>query len=222
MRRQLAAIAILFWGGAPALAHRLDEYLQGALLSVGKTSLQAQLTLTPGVAVFPIVIADIDTDKDGTISEAEQRAYAGRILTDLSLAIDGHRLTPQLSSIRFPAIDEMKDGNGEIQIEFHADLPPGGRNRRLDFENHHQSRIAAYQVNALVPRDRDIRIVKQSRNYLQSSYRLTYVQAGVQPGTVSAGLWSVDATWLGLVALLLSARFAWLWRRRGATVVHHT
>jgi hypothetical protein len=214
MKRKLAAAAILVLAGAPALAHRLDEYLQGALFSVEKSSLQAQLTLTPGVAIFPIVIVDIDTDRDGTISEAEQRAYAGRVLRDLSLAIDGHRLTPRLSSMRFPAIDDMKEGRGEIQIEFHADLPPGGRNRRLSFENHHESRIAAYQVNALVPRDPDIQIVKQTRNYLQSSYQLDYAQAGVQTHALSAALWSGDGTWLSLIALLLLARFAWLWRRR--------
>jgi hypothetical protein len=214
MKRQLAAAAILVLGAMPVPAHRLDEYLQGTLFSVEKTSLQAQITLTPGVAILPIVIADIDTDRDGTISEAEQRAYAGRVLRDLLLAIDGRRLTLQLSSMRFPTIDDMKEGRGEIQIEFHADFPPGDRNRKLTFENHHESRIAAYQVNALVPSDPDIRIVKQTRNYLQSTYQLDYAQSGARFRTLSAALWTGDGTWLGLVALLLSARFAWLWRRR--------
>ena len=215
MKRQLAAAAILVLAVTPALAHRLDEYLQGALLSVEKSSLQAQLTLTPGCGrILPIVIADIDTDEDGTISETEQRAYAGHVLRDLSLAIDGHRLTPELSRMRFPAIEEMKEGRGEIQIEFHAGLPPGGRTRRLTFENHHESRIAAYQVNSLVPRDPDIQIVKQNRNYLQSFYQLDYAQAGARFRTLSAALWSGDGTWLGLVALFLLARFACLWRRR--------
>jgi hypothetical protein len=214
MKRQLAAAAILVLGVSPSPAHRLDEYLQGALLSVEKSSLQVQLTLTPGVAILPIVIADIDADKDGTISESEQRAYVGHVLRDLSLAIDGHRLTPELSSMRFPAIEDMKEGRGEIQIEFHAGLPPGGRTRRLTFENHHESRIAAYQVNALVPRDPDIQIVKQNRNYLQSFYQLDYAQAGARFRTLSAALWSGDGTWLGLVALFLLARFACLWRRR--------
>ena len=52
-------------------------------------------------------------------------------------------------------------------------------NRRLIFENHHQSRIAAYLVNCLVPHDRDIRFVAQNRNQQQSFYQLDYVQAGV-------------------------------------------
>ena len=47
-----------------------------------KDRVQAQIRLTPGVAVFPIVLAKIDTDADGVISEAEQRAYAERVLGD--------------------------------------------------------------------------------------------------------------------------------------------
>jgi len=103
------------------------------------------------------------------ISETEQRAYAERVLHDLSIGIDSHRLTPQMLSMKFPTMDEMKDGLGEIQLEFKIDLPRGGRNRKLTFENHHQSRIAAYQVNCLLPRDPAIRIAAQERNYSQSS-----------------------------------------------------
>lgn len=210
MKGKLAAAVVFLLAGTPALAHRLDEYLQGTLISVEKGRLQAQMTLTPGVAVYPIVIAGIDTDADGVISETEQRVYAGRVLRDLSLTIDGHRLTPRLVSWEFPAIDEMKEGRGEIRIEFSAELPRNGPNRKLTLENHHQSRIAAYQVNCLVPRDPDIRIVAQNRNYSQSLYELDYVQAGVHSG------WSADQVWVGAVALLLFARFAFLWRRRAS------
>src|ERR1700722_11282660 len=123
MKRILPAAAILLLAGTPARAHRLDEYLQGTILSVEKNRMDAQITLTPGVAVFPLLIADIDTDGNGVISAAEQQAYVGRILRDLSLKIDGHSLAPRLLSMEFPAIAEMKEGRGEIHIEFDADLP---------------------------------------------------------------------------------------------------
>jgi len=213
MKPTLAAAAILLTA-TPALAHRLDEYLEATLVSVEKTRVQAQITLTPGVAVYPIVLADIDTNADGVISETEQRAYARRVLRELWLTIDGHPLTLQLLSRQFPPIEEMKDGRGQIQIEFSADLPFSGGNRKLVFENHHQSRIAAYQVNCLVPRDPTIRIVAQNRNYLQSFYQLEYVQAGVQPNSLLLASWSGDGGWLGIVALLLFGRFALLWRQR--------
>jgi hypothetical protein len=215
MKPTLSAIAILLLAAAPALAHRLDEYLQGTIVSVGKNRVDAQITLTPGVSVFPTLIADIDTDANGVISAAEQHAYADRILRDLSLKIDGQPLTPQLLSVQFPAIDEMKEGRGEIQLEFAADLPPGGSSRKLMIENRHESRIAAYQVNCLVPSDPGIRIVAQHRNYSQSHYELDYVQTGVRAAPIAFS-WPGAPKWLGTGALLLSAWLAVLWMQRAS------
>ena len=203
MRLVLAVTPILLLSAPFAVAHRLDEYLQGTILSVEKNRVDAQITLTPGVAVFPTLIKDMDVNADGAISEAEQRAYVETVLRDISLSIDGHPLTPHLVSARFPAIEEMKEGRGEIQIEFNADLPSGGPNRKLKFENRHKSRIAAYLVNALVPRDRDIRIVSQNRNYSQSQYEMDFNVAGAGPLRVgrkpleTAGL--LVAAWLVLL-----------------------
>ena len=52
--------------------------------------------------MFPFVIASIDKDGDGIISTREQRAYAERVLGDLSLELDGERLKLQLISASFP------------------------------------------------------------------------------------------------------------------------
>jgi len=211
--KPLLVAAILLSVPAPAIAHRLDEYLQETLLSLGKTRLQAELTLTPGVAVYPIVAADIDSNRDGVFSESEQRAYAGRVLRDLSLTIDGHPVTPRLVALRFPAVGEMKAGLGAIYIEFQADLPGGGPARQLVFENRHESRLGAYLVNCLVPQDPGIRIVSQNRNYSQSVYRLDYVQTGMR-SAAPPWEWSDGRLLPAGVALLLLARFAFLWRRR--------
>ena len=201
--------------GMPAVAHRLDEYLQATLISMEKDRVQAEIRLVPGVAVFPIVLAGIDTNGDGVISQAEQRAYAERVLRDLSLTMDGDRLRLQLVTAKFPGIPEMRDGMGEIQLELTADLPRSGPNRRLVFENHHQSRIGAYLVNCLVPRDPDIRITAQNRNYTQSFYQLDYVQAGVPADPLSIPWWGGGRLFLSAVALLLHTRFLLLWRRAG-------
>jgi hypothetical protein len=160
MTRTLAGVAaILLSLGVPISAHRLDEYLQATIISVEKGRVQASMRLIPGVAVSSIVISNIDTNGDGIISDAERQTYAERVLRDLAVSVDGHHLKLRLISADFPGIEEMKEGLGEIQMEFTADLPAGGSNRKLIFENHHQSRIAAYLVNCLIPRDRSIRIV---------------------------------------------------------------
>jgi hypothetical protein len=162
---------------APAGAHRLDEYLQAAILSVERDHVQGFMRLVPGVAVSASVISSIDTNGDGTLSEAERRAYALRVLRDLSLSIDGQHLALKLVSAQFPSLDEMRQGMGEIQLDFTAEMPRGGTNRKIIFENNHQSRIAAYLVNCLVPSDKGIRITGQDRNQSQSFYQLEFVQA---------------------------------------------
>jgi hypothetical protein len=213
MKSAWAAAALLL-AATPLPAHRLDEYLQGTILSVEKSRIQAQITLTPGAMVFPVLIPQIDADGDGAISDTEQRTYAQRVLRDLSLYIDGQPLSPKLVSARFPAVDEMREGRGEIQIAFAADLPPGGPNRKLALENRHQSKFAAYQVNCLVPSDRRIRITAQNRNYSQSIYELEYEETDASRALLSPGSWSGGSIWLSGVASLLFVRFAFLWRRR--------
>jgi hypothetical protein len=187
------------------MAHRLDEYLQAALISVEKGRVALEIRLTPGVAVLPAVLASVDTDGDGVISAAEQRAYAARVLRDLALTVDGERLPLRLVGMKFARIEEMKEGRGEIQFDVMGDVPAGNGNRRLVFENHHARALAAYLVNTLVPRDPAIRIAAQNRNYQQSWYQLDYEQAG--------GAAQVVAGWLGAVPLLLFARFTFLWWR---------
>lgn len=191
---------------ATCFAHRLDEYLQATQLSVEKDRVHAQIFLTPGVAVFPVVFAGIDTDADHVLSTAEQRAYAERVLSDLSLSVDGDPLRLRLVSAKFPAPEEMQQGLGEIAIDFQADLPVNGGNRTLTFENHHQQRIAAYLVNCLVSRDPDIRLGTQHRNDSQSSYSLDYVQTGA--GSTR------NLAILAAMILAFFARVAWLWRTR--------
>ena len=204
MRRAL----FLLLSASVASGHRLDEYLQATTFSIGKERVQAQITLTPGVAVSSAVMAGIDTDRDGVITEAERHAYARRVLSDLSLSIDGDERKLQLVSVSFPKLEQMKEGLGEIQIDFTADVPGSrGSTRRLSFENRHQLAISAYLVNCLVPEDPDVQVARQQRNYQQSVYQLEYAQRGVE---------ALPMRLAGGVALVLLARFAVLWRRRRA------
>jgi hypothetical protein len=200
----IAAIVLCLCGVASA--HRLDEYLQATMLSVEKDHLQLSMRLIPGIAVSSAVIASIDSNRDGVLSEAEQTAYSERVLGDLSLTIDGLRLTPKLVSVTFPQLAQMREGLGEIHIEFTADLPSGGPNRRIIFENRHQIHNAAYLVNCLVPTDHDLRIVSQTRNEDQSFYQLDYVQAGIPTAT------SPLAWWTNLRTSMSTASFATLYR----------
>ena len=163
--------------GAPASAHRLDEYLQATTLSVETGRVRVQMRLTPGVAVYPRVLAAMDTNADGALSAAEQRAYAERVRRDLSLRVNGQLLPLRLVSWTFAPTEKLRQGRGDIQLDLSADVPRGSGRRRLLLENRHQSRISVYLVNCLVPRDPAIRVTGQRRSFQQSFYRLDYVQA---------------------------------------------
>jgi hypothetical protein len=190
--RLVAAAAILLSLGAGTFAHRLDEYLQATIITVEKDRVDVLMRLIPGVAVSSIVLASIDTNGDAVLSEAEQRAYAERVLRDLSITVDGKSARPALVSQKFPAIEEIKEGLGEIQIEFTLDLAHGGPERRIVFENHHQNQISAYLVNCLVPSDPNIRILAQNRNESQSFYQLDYAQPSLK-------VWSTAHGWMSSV-----------------------
>ena len=198
----------------PALAHRLDEYLQATILSIEVDRVQGEMTLTPGMAVLPIVLAEIKREPNGSVSHASQRAYATRVVRDLSLAIDGRSLSPQIVTTQFPGIQDLQEGLGEIKIAFTADLPSGKRNRKLVFQNSHQSRIAAYQVNCLTPQNGRIRITAQNRNYSQSRYELDYTETGIDPASPLGGWTATLSEPVAVFASVLLGWMALIWTQR--------
>lgn len=215
MRMKLAATGLMVWlFGTFAFAHRLDEYLQATTITLAKGRVQAQLRLTPGVAVFAFVLPTIDTNGDGKISSGEQRAYAEKVLGDLALAVDGDRLKLQLVSTKYAEIEAMREGRGEIQVDFAAAVHGDRSHRRLVFENYHQRGIGTYLVNCLVPEDPDIRVQAQTRSYDQALYRLEYVESGVRSGPQYLTWWPDGRGWLVGIAMLLMARLAVRWRMR--------
>ena len=218
IKRVTLSAALLLACAAPAHAHRLDEYLQATMISVGKERVRAQIRLTPGVAVSSSILAEIDANADGVLSDAEQLAYAQRVLRELSLGIDGTLLPLRLVSSKYASIAEMKEGRGDIVIDFDAVVPSGDVDRHLTFENRHQRAISVYLVNALVSRDPDVRVVSQKRNYEQSSYQLDYEQAGTRSLTTSLARWLTSWGWLAIVGVFSVAQLARLARRQERTL----
>jgi hypothetical protein len=202
MRSKLvAAAAILLSLCAAAFAHRLDEYLQATILSVEQDHVLASMRLIPGVAVSSRIIASIDTNGDGVFSEAEQQAYAQRVLRDLSITVDGRRARPTLLSESFPSLEDLRQGFGEIHIEFTVDLRRSGHERKIVLENHHQNAISAYLVNCLVPSDPHIRILAQNRNETQSFYQLDYTQLSASSNSFFSRVWSSLRSWTNSVGV---------------------
>src|SRR5262249_2430464 len=83
------ALAIGLTLSARVEAHRLDEYLQATLVTVGEDRVDLQIDLTPGVSVARQVLEWIDTDRNGEISTSEADRYASDVVGSIVLKVDG-------------------------------------------------------------------------------------------------------------------------------------
>jgi len=156
-----------------AWAHRLDEYLQATRVAVATNRVDLSIELTPGVAVADQVLAVIDKNGDGRVCDEESAAYAQRVLKDMQIELDEKLLTWDQADTSFPALEDVKKGEGVIRIKAFAAVGPlVGGNYALTLTNAHLPAISVYLVNALSPKDRAIKITKQTRDEHQRNYRL--------------------------------------------------
>jgi hypothetical protein len=210
MRNALRA-AIVFFIVLPAepTAHRLDEYLQAARLSLARDRITLELGLTPGVNLASLIVPLLDRDGDNAISPVEAGAYGQDVVSDLLLQLDGRPVPLTLVRVEVPAIGEMREGSGTILVQAAGPVEAvlAGRHR-LDFRNNHQSAASVYLANAMAPEDGDVRVVTQARDPRQQAFRVEY---DVRPQWPARLLWLVS----GAAALsMLMAR-----RRQGGIAV---
>jgi hypothetical protein len=156
-------------------AHRLDEYLQATRISVEMDCIKTEVNLTPGEAVADDVIAMIDRDRNGEISDSELASYARSVVDSLSLEIDGQRQSLILDTFSIPSLVDMRHGEGVIRLRTTTKIAsaPAGRHH-LRFAATHRSDIGVYMVNALVPSDTRVQIHGMSRDMLQREFDLDY------------------------------------------------
>jgi hypothetical protein len=199
-------------------AHRLDEYLQATRVSLERTQVTLEMDLTPGATVAASVIALVDRDGDGRISPLEARSYADVVLADVVVELDGRDIPMTLARVEAPSIDEMRRGMGTIQVRAAGHVEQGPfwrRQRRLHFRNNHHEAGSVYLVNALMPSDRAIVVVAQTRDAIQRGARIDYnvgpqwAQYAYWPivGLVVGGWWAVGG-WFVSRERFGRARFA--------------
>jgi hypothetical protein len=158
-----------------ALAHRDDQYLQATLAAIEPSGVRLQINLTPGVAVAEQVIAEIDRDRDGAISESEAVAYAEVLRRDLTLRMDGRDLELKLTASEFVEPAELRTGSGTIQVEFSAISGPLATGpHRLTLENRHLAPMSVYLINTAQPKFATIQITRQKRNDSQSTGEIEF------------------------------------------------
>jgi polyphosphate kinase len=163
-------------------AHRDDQYLQATLVVIEPSGVRLQINLTPGVAVAEQVLARIDRDRDGAISQNEAAAYARLLMRDLTLRVDGRKLELKLTAPELVSPAELRTGAGIIQLEFSASSGPlATGTHRLTLENRHLSAISVYLFNAAQPRLATVRINRQKRNNNQSKGEIEFTYQPLRP-----------------------------------------
>jgi hypothetical protein len=185
-------------------AHRLDEYLQAARVSLDHTRVALEVDLTPGAAVADGIIALIDRDGDKRISPLEAESYGRAVLSDVVMELDGGAVALTLAHVEVPPIDEMRHGMGTIQLRASGDVGQGvvwRRQRQLHLRNNHRPDSSVYLVNALIPSDADVSVVSQIRDAKQQHAVIEYSVSPQWPkylywpafGLVVGGWWFMRA-----------------------------
>jgi hypothetical protein len=161
---------------ATVSAHRRDEYLHAARLAIEPGRVDLELDLTPGIAVAETIIARLDHDGDGRVSPAEEREYVDRMLRATVLDIDGHALLVEPIRSTFPALNDFRRGNGTIQIQAVAALPPQAPgDHHLSLRHTNQGDASVFLANAFVPTSDRVIIMAQRRDPTQRSLTIDYV-----------------------------------------------
>jgi hypothetical protein len=203
----LTAAAIGIALGVQVSAHRRDEYLQAARLAIDPERVRISLDLTPGIAVAETVLSDIDVDANRSISAAEARAYAERVLQAIALDVDGTPLDVELVDSTFPAIDAVLNGDGTARIQAVASMPRLAEGRHhLRYRNAYRSDIGVYLANALVPDGDRVTVSAQRRDVDQRDLVIDYTLRADAAARVRGGF-SV-----ALTGALIMAAHVW-WRR---------
>jgi nickel/cobalt transporter (NicO) family protein len=177
-----------------ASAHPMDEYVQNTYIDLAPDSTTLQVDLTPGVLVAPEVVALIDADGDGEISEAEGEAYANdAVLRDVSLAVDGEPQPLTLVDSSFPTPLDMGAGMGTIRLWVVPETPAGSPgDHSLSYRNDHEPVNSRYLVNAFKASD-EVEISQQDRDELQNGIRVDYTTASDAPAISRTADASADA-----------------------------
>jgi hypothetical protein len=178
----LASLAFLLAAVTPAGAHRTDEYLQAARLSIDVERVDMEIDLTPGVAMASEVFGWIDTNRDGEISQAEGETYARQVLRSVALSVDGLPSSITLVDARFPPWRDMSLGVGTIRLRATAKVRATGAGRhKISFLNTHRPVSSVYLVNALVPGNPRIQLGDPQRDNAQHGLTLDYTVTSRTP-----------------------------------------
>jgi hypothetical protein len=213
----LVALAIVAVTTAAASAHRRDEYLQASRVAIDPERVEIEIDLTPGIAIADVVIADIDRDGDSAIAPAESEAYVQRLVSAVTLDVDGAPLRLEAVEHAVPAADGMRRGEAAIRVRARAVMPTLAAGvHRLRYRNAHRPDISVYLANALAPASDRIAIGAQRRDAEQRDVTIEYVLDADRAARIRSGVHVALAGIAVLAALVCWRRFGMVLHARSS------
>ncbi len=101
----VAAILVMVLAGTTRVAtHVLDQYVQLSRINVRRDGLTIDLELTAGIEIAQPLFFQINSDRDGQISDREARAYARQVIDDLFVSVDDRPLALTLAQYHLSAV----------------------------------------------------------------------------------------------------------------------
>lgn len=153
MRASILAALLAALAG-PAAAHPHAYVDQQALLSVGPDGAEVRLVIVPSAAEGPAILAHLDGDGDGFVSDAEAEAFGAEVLAETELRVDGEPLPLILADAKVADPAAVAAGIGAIEVTAEASfgsLGPGAH--RVDFAVSHGSFSHGWFVQPFLGRD---------------------------------------------------------------------
>ncbi|BDP43285.1 hypothetical protein DAETH_32540 (plasmid) [Deinococcus aetherius] len=134
--RRFTLTLLALWSGW-AGAHPVDEVVQAAYLTLAPGAVQLELDLTPGVQVVGTIIKALDPNGDGKVTAAEARTYAGRVLGQSTLSLNGVAVPWTLEKVEVPPVALLKEG-GVLKIYATARRADRPGAQTLTYQNRYQ------------------------------------------------------------------------------------
>ena len=203
-RKATAALAVLtaVLAGSSVSTHRLDECLQAARIAVEPGYIDVELTLTPGVAVAPAIVSDIDRNRDGSMSSDEKRAYVASVLAAVQLEVDGRSLRLDAGHTTVDDLAALQRGEGTIRLQSRAALPDLSEGpHQVFFRNAYRRDISVYLANALVPESDRVAVRSQLHDSEQRELTIDYVLSARRPASIP--LWLLGSVVAGLLGVFI-------------------
>ncbi|HET8523755.1 MAG TPA: hypothetical protein VFL82_10985, partial [Thermomicrobiales bacterium] len=121
----LALIALALMAEVPAAAHPADRLIQHLMIQLAPDQAHISVALGGGLLANELVLKDLDPNGDGTVTDAEARAWLAEYLSDVQVLMDNVAvpLDPASATISVPKPKQFHLGLSPVTVSFAAPVP---------------------------------------------------------------------------------------------------